>query len=253
MTAERKAQLEQAAAICLEARRNGQRIDNLPAALQAASLEEAYVVQDAMIKAHLPIGGWKIGGPPTADPFFAPMPAAWIAASGSVLKGHHFRAVEAEIAFRLDKDLPPRSTPYTREEILAAIASCHPAIEVLEMAFPKPEGVERFVLFGDMQQHGGFIYGAAFAEWQKQDWADESVTLTVDGAVLMEKKASNPAGTDLVRLLVYLANEGAARTGGLKEGDWITTGSWTGNTPVGESSSVDVKFAHAGAVNLRFA
>jgi 2-keto-4-pentenoate hydratase len=253
MTAERKAQLEQAATICLDARRTGQRIENLPAALQATSLEEAYVVQDTMIKAYLPIGGWKIGGPPTADPFFAPMPAAWIAASGSTLKDHNFRAVEAEIAFRLNKDLPPRSTPYTREEIITAIASCHPAVEVLEMAFSKPEGVEKFVLFSDMQQHGGFIYGAAFADWQKQDWADESVTLTVDGAVLLEKKASNPAGTDLVRLLIYLANEGAARTGGLKKGDWITTGSWTGNTPVSETASVNVKFAYAGEVNLRFA
>jgi len=253
MTAERKDQLQQAANICLDARSTGQRIANLPAALQATSLEEAYVVQDEMIKAYDPIGGWKIGGPPTADPFFAPMPAAWIAASGSTLKGHNFRAVEAEIAFLLGKDLPVRSTQYSREEIIAAIASCHPAIEVLEMAFATAEGVAKFTLFGDMQQHGGFVYGAAFADWKKLDFAQESVTVTVDGVVRAEKTASNPAGTDLVRLLIYLANEGSARTGGLKKGDWITTGSWTGNTPAGADSSVDVAFKHAGAVSLRYA
>jgi 2-keto-4-pentenoate hydratase len=253
MTPERKAQLDQASAICLDARRSGNLIDTLPAALQPQTLEEAYSMQDEMIKAYLPIGGYKIGGPPTADPFFAPLPKAWITTSGSTLKGIRFRAVEAELAFLMGKDLPPRSTPYTREEVIDAVASCHPAIEVLEMAFPTPEGKEKFTLFGDMQQHGGLVYGAAFADWQKLDLAQESVKLIVDGALLMEKTASNPAGTDLVRLLVFLANEGAARTGGLKKGDWITTGSWTGNTPVAAGANVDVKFAHAGDVSLRFA
>jgi 2-keto-4-pentenoate hydratase len=253
MTPERKSQLLQAAAICLQARQTGNTIDNLPAELQPQTLEEAYVMQDEMIKAYLPIGGYKIGGPATADPFFAPMPKAWIAASGSTLKGIRFRAVEAEIGFLIGKDLPPRSTPYSREEIIAAVAQCSPAIEVLEMAFAVPDGKEKFTLFGDMQQHGGFVYGPAFADWQKQDWAQESVKLIVNGETVMEKTASNPGGTDLLRFLVFLANEGAARTGGLKKGDWITTGSWTGNTPVAAGASVDVSFAHAGTVSLRFA
>jgi 2-keto-4-pentenoate hydratase len=252
MTPERKAQMDQAAAICLDARRSGNLIENLPAQLQPQTLEEAYAMQDEMIKAYLPVGGYKIGGPPTADPFFAPLPKAWVSAGGSTLKGIRFRAVEAELAFLIGKDLPPRSTPYSRAEVIDAIASCHPAIEVLEMAFPTPEGKEKFTLFGDMQQHGGLVYGAAFADWQKLDLAQESVKLVIDGKLIMEKTASNPAGTDLVRLVVFLANEGAARTGGLKKGDWITTGSWTGNTVAGANASVDVKFAHAGDVSLRF-
>jgi 2-keto-4-pentenoate hydratase len=56
-----------------------------------------------------------------------------------------------------------------------------------------------------------------------------------------------------MRLLPYLANEGATRTGGLKAGQWITTGSWTGNTPAHHGSLVEVAFAHAGPVGLRFA
>ena len=56
-----------------------------------------------------------------------------------------------------------------------------------------------------------------------------------------------------MRLLPYLANEGAARTGGLKAGQWISTGSWTGNTPAIAGARVDVSFEHAGRVDLRFA
>ena len=56
-----------------------------------------------------------------------------------------------------------------------------------------------------------------------------------------------------MRLLPWLANEGASRTEGLKKGDWITTGSWTGFTQACGGSNADVEFAHAGKVHLRFA
>jgi 2-keto-4-pentenoate hydratase len=253
MTGARREQLEQAANIFLDARRTGELISNLPEMLRPTSLEESYVVQDEMTRAYECIGGWKIGGPPTDIPFFAPMPAAWMAASGSTFKGHRFRGLEAEIAFCIGSDLPPRDTPYTREEVTAAISSCHPAIEILEVALTDIATVEKFVSFGDMQMHGGFVYGPAFADWKTLDFANESVTLAVDGSVRVERTASNPAGTDLVRLLIYLANEGSLRTGGLKKGDWITTGSWTGNTLANENSSVDVNFKHAGRVTVRFA
>jgi len=68
----------------------------------------------------------------------------------------------------------------------------------------------------------------------------------------MERNGSNTGGTDLLRLVLYLANEGVARTGGLKRGGWITTGSWTGNTVASAGSLVKVCFSAAGGVSLRF-
>jgi 2-keto-4-pentenoate hydratase len=99
--------------------------------------------------------------------------------------------------------------------------------------------------------HGGFVYGPSYADWQRIDFTQEHVTLAVDGTVRVERIGSNTSG-DLLRLLPFLANEGAARTGGLKRGDWITTGSWTGNTQASAGSVVDVQFSTAGRVNLRF-
>jgi 2-keto-4-pentenoate hydratase len=55
-----------------------------------------------------------------------------------------------------------------------------------------------------------------------------------------------------MRLLPYLANQGAPRTGGLKAGQWITTGSWTGNTPALPGSQAEASFTHIGRVSLRF-
>jgi 2-keto-4-pentenoate hydratase len=106
-------------------------------------------------------------------------------------------------------------------------------------------------MIADLQMHGAFVYSAAVANWQRIDFSKEHVTLAVDGVVRVERTGSNTSG-DLMRLLPWLANEGAARTGGLKAGQWVTTGSWTGLALGTAGSSVDVRFSTAGEVDLRF-
>jgi len=255
---ERISELHSAAGLLLEARCTAAPLTDLPEALQPVSLDEAAFVQDAIARALEPNGvrAWKIGAPaPDATPLFGPMISAWIADDASVLTEprYRLRGLEAEISFLIGNDLPLRETPYTREEIVAAIESCHPAIEELEAGVTDPLKVARFTMIGDLQMHGGFVHGPAIENWQQIDLAKESVSLAVDGAVRVERTASNPAGTDLLRLVLYLANEGASRTGGLKRGDWITTGSWTGATFGSAGSQVNVRFSTAGSVSLRFA
>jgi 2-keto-4-pentenoate hydratase len=255
MTGPREDILFQAVDTLLDARRTGTPIADLPADLVPLDMPEVYFVQDTMAKAYGPIGGWKIGAPtPEATPIFAPMPAAWIGSSGSTLSGPQwrYRGLEAEIAFLVGEDLPQRDTPYTREEALAAMASCHPAIEVLESAFIDPTQATKFASFADLQMHGGFIYGPAFENWKAADFNAERVVLSVDGVIRVERTGSNTSG-DLLKLIPWLANEGAARTGGLRKGQWITTGSWTGNTPATSDSRVDAEFSTAGRVEVHFA
>ncbi len=255
MTGLREQQLIDAANLLLDARRSATPIAELPAELQPTTMDEAYFVQDTMAVAYEAIGGWKVGAPtPEATPMFAPMPLVWMSPSGSVLSGKtwRYRGLEAEIAFLLGKDLPPRATPYTREEALAAIASCHPVIEVLEAGLADPSVAARLSMVADMQMHGGFVYGPAFAGWESVDFTQEHVTLAVDGSIRVERTGSNTSG-DFLKLIPWLANEGATRTGGLKAGQWITTGSWTGNTLASAGSDVHVKFGTVGEVRLTFA
>jgi len=253
MTGLRETALTAAANTLLDARRTGNTIDELPADLEPTDISEVYFVQDTVAAAFGEVGGWKIGAPtPEATPLFAPMPSAWIAASGSLLAGNRYRGLEAEIAFLVGEDLPPRATPYTREEVVAAMASCHPVIEVLESGLTDPFSAPRLSMLADLQSHGGFIYGPAYADWKSVDFNTEKVTLAIDGVVRVERTGSNTSG-DLVKLLPWLANEGAARTGGLRKGQWITTGSWTGNTLASANDTVDVAFSTVGSVSLRFA
>jgi len=251
MTSLRESQLKQAADLLLAARRTGKTIADLPQELQIENIEEASFVQDLIAAALGPVGGYKIGAPSLADtPAFAPMPAEWIYASGVELPGR-LRILEAEIAFLVGEDLPPRAIPYSREEVFAAMASCHPAIEILETGFTVHTAVTKLIGAADLQFNGAFVYGAAIPNWQSIDWHKERVQLSTNGKVEVDRTGSNTSG-DLLRLPVCLANEGAARTGGLRRGQWITTGSWTGNTPALAGSVVTAEFSNAGHVELRF-
>jgi 2-keto-4-pentenoate hydratase len=254
MTGVREKELIEAANLLMDARRTMTLIADLPEVLRPNSMDEAYFVNALLADVYGEVGGWKIGAMGLEDtPIFAPLPKAWIAPSGAVLsKSHRYRGIEAEIAFVLGEDLPPREIPYSREEVLAAVASCHPVIEELESALLDP-GLPEVKLSkdADLQMHGALVYGPAFAGWRDCDFTKERVTLTVDGVVRAERVGSNASG-DLLRLLPWLANEGAMWTCGLKAGQWITTGNWTGKINALSGSDVDVLFEHAGRVELRF-
>ena len=148
----------------------------LPEEMRPTSTAEAYAVQDMIAEAYGAIGGWKVGAPSAeAAPMFAPMPATGIAPSGTLIRGMRYRGLEAEVAFLLGAFLPARAGEYTREEVLAAVESCHPAIEVLESGLTDPMRAERMSMIGDLQMHGAFVYGAAFPGWRDVDWRRETV------------------------------------------------------------------------------
>src|ERR1700732_4881118 len=75
--------LHQAAELLLEARRTVQPIDDLAPGMAPRTLEEAYYVQDLMLKAIGKAGGWKVGAMSTdGTPFYAPMPLDGFTTSG---------------------------------------------------------------------------------------------------------------------------------------------------------------------------
>lgn len=252
MTGFRESQLLDAVELLLDARRTMTPIDDLPAELRPVSLDEVFFVQDRVREAYGTVAGWKVGASSLeATPMAAPLPLTLIGRSGAT-RGGRLRGLEAEIAFLLKADLPARATPYRDEEVYAAVESCHPAIEILESGLVDPTRPEvKMTMLADLQMSGGLIVGPDCTAWRTVDFHKEHVTLAIDGMIRVEDTGSNTSG-DLLRLLPWLANAGAARTGGLYAGQWITTGSWTGNTLARSASSVDVHFSTVGRVSLRF-
>ncbi len=242
------------AALLLSAWRDPtQKIIAFPAVLAPKDEAGAYHVQRRVAEGLGPIGGWKVGASgPTAPPTCAPMPAAGIHPSPSRVTGSgtSLRGVEAEIAFRLGADLPPRTEPYGRAEVIAAISYCLPAIEVLDSRFTDPDAQDKWALMADLSIHAGFVFGAPAADWQGIDFTRETVRVLVDGQEIKTATA-NPAG-DMIRLIQWLADAGTHWAGGLKAGQYVTCGSWTGKDFVGVSAQVQVEFAHAGSATVEF-
>ncbi len=247
--------MQDAAALLLAARRDpALRLRELPEALRPADKAAAYAIQHEIARSFDGIGGWKVGAPgPDATPLCGALPAAGVVPSPATLlaASSFIRGIEAEVCFRLAADLPPRPAPYSRTEVIAAIASAHPAIEVLESRYLDPDATDAWSNLADTQSHGGFVHAAPVADWQNIDFARETVEQYVDGALQMSR-TGNPAG-DMIRLVAWLANEGATWAGGLKAGQFVTCGSWTGKSVVGPTARVRVHFPSLGEVFLTYA
>jgi 2-keto-4-pentenoate hydratase len=244
---------QDAARLLLKARASGALLPGLPQESAPRTTEAAYAIQQRIMQALGDIGGWKVGAPgPTAEPNCAPMPAAGMARSPAELRTSDFAApfIESEIAFLFRTDLPSRETPYDAAEVSAAIASCHPAIELVQSRFADPEAAGALANLADLIRHGAFIYGEAIEGWQALDFASLAVTQTIEFGPTRHGIA-NPAG-DMTRLMVWLANEGARWAGGLRAGQIVTCGSWTGMTPAGRGQVVTA-FAGLAPVRLRLA
>ncbi len=243
-----------AAALLIAARHDpAQRLPDLPAGLRPADRAAAYAIQRQVAASFTAIGGWKVSPfLPDGPPFCGPLPEAGIRASPATLSSAAFllRGVEAEVSLRLARDLPPRATPYSRDEVADAIGALHPAIEVLQSRFLEPTAVAPLSGLADTQAHGAFVYGAPVASWRGIDLTTERVVQSVDGAV-NATHTGHPGG-DLLGQVAWLANEGSLWAGGLKSGQFVTCGSWTGANLVGPAARVRVVFSTLGAVALDF-
>lgn len=228
------------------------KLAHLPEAMRPADRKQAYAIQHLVAATFSDIGGWKVGAAgPEAPPQCGALPASGFAASPATAHAtHSLRGIEAEVSFRLKADLPPRAAPYTRDEVIAAIGTAHPSIEYLDSRFVDPDAVDAFTGLADTQSHGGFVYGAGKADWHGIDFTKETVEQYVDGTLQMTH-TGNPVG-DMIRLMVWMANEGATWAGGLKAGQFVTCGSWTGKTVVGERAKVRVTYPSLGDVLLDY-
>jgi 2-keto-4-pentenoate hydratase len=225
----------------------------LPDELRPANEAQAYAIQQALSPRLGAIGGWKVGAAgPDAPCTCAPMPVDGFHRAPARLPATTWRGrgVEAEVAVRLGHSLTPRAAPYTRAEVLAAIDTCHPAIEVVQSRFADPAHQDRLSMLADFSAHGCFVYGPEAPGWREVDLAAEAVRLSFQGRHAAGRTA-NPGG-DMVRLIQFLADEGAVWAGGLLAGQFITTGSWTGLTFPEIGETVRAEFDHLGAAELVF-
>lgn len=248
-------QSEAAAALLLSAwGPTGTPFSGFEEALRPRSFEEAYAIQDTVTRARGPWGGWKVGAPSLeATPLCAPMYQAGLVRSPARLRDADYRSrgIEAEVAFTFVRALPPRGPPYGRDEVLSAIGTVHAGLEVVESRYTEPGKLDAFSAAADSQGHRGYVVGPPRLDWRRLELKTLPVSLLVNGQPAVERAGGNTSG-DVFRLLVWLANTGSARLGGLRAGDVVTTGSATGLTVVPPGADVVARFAGLGEAVLAF-
>jgi 2-keto-4-pentenoate hydratase len=221
-----EAEIETAAELLAGARRSGVLIEALP--VTPSSVAEAHQIQDRVAALlQRPIGAFKVSAPPDGEPTRGWVEATTIRASPARMSPADVPhlGVEGETAFRFTRDLPARDEPYTREEI-AEVVTLLPVIEVVSSRFREPLSRPRMDQLADCGINGGLVIGPEMADWSHLDLPNLRVTLIVNGETVLERQGSHPSGDPLGGAVV-LANM-LREAGGLKAGQIVTTGSWTG-------------------------
>jgi 2-keto-4-pentenoate hydratase len=245
--------VEGAAKRLVDARRSRQGAETAGIELQRE--KDAYRVQDAVFAELWPgarAAAWKAGGPSDqVEPTAAPIPAEHVLRSPATVAGAKMRmiGVEAEIAFRLAKDLPPRTRPYSERSIAAAVGEVVVAIELCDTRLADWKGSSGLWKLADFQSNGGLVVGSGTADWQKIDFLQQAVDFRI-GERVAKAKGAHSFGNPF-RLLPWLVKHCAKRGLGLHAGDVITTGAWTGLEIAAVGDEVTARFPGIGEATAR--
>nr|WP_284145304.1 fumarylacetoacetate hydrolase family protein [Xanthobacter aminoxidans] len=154
--------------------------------------------------------------------------------------------MECEFAFLLGRDLPPRETPYTLEEIAEAVAALIPAFEIADGRVP-PEAPGALRL-ADSMGNGAFIPGTPVTDWRALDRAGP-VTLRIDGIEIETGSGARILG-DPLKAVQHLANA-QPLSAPLLAGQIVTTGTATTPVRLEGVGRVEADFGVVGRVAIR--
>jgi len=157
--------------------------------------------------------------------------------------------LEAEIAVRFGRDLLPRPEPYRPDEIRAAIAHLCIAMEVVDSRLADPPSAGPDWRLADHLLNGALILGTPLPDWQDLGLDALPVRVHAGEECLCDRPGIQPLG-DLFHCLPWLIGH----AGGLRAGDVVTTGAWTGMHPIPASASLPlscvVEFTGLGSASL---
>ncbi len=235
----------------LDARRTGRQAIP-PFALKDRAA--VYAIQDGVAAATGPVAGWKVGArTPTAEPNPAPLLAGALLPSPARFdcSAMHMIGVEVEISFRIVRDIAARAEPVEREEALAAVGDAFVGMEIVDTRLADFRNADPEWLLADNQMNHALVVGDPIGNWKSLDWPKLQVSLVVDGKVIVDQKGGLGA-VDPVRPLIWMIDHAVRQRGGIRAGQAITTGSWTGLLYFPPGSHARGEFVGLGAVEASF-
>jgi 2-keto-4-pentenoate hydratase len=255
---------EQAARIIWSTWQANDRVDGLPADCRPSSRQEGYKVQSEVARlSGQALFGWKIAATSQAGQKHIGVDGPL---AGRLLESRTFqtgasvpmvnnlmKVAEAEFAFRMALDLPPRASAYSMQEVLDAVESLHPAIEIPDSRYREFAKVGAAQLIADNACAGYFVLGPATAAgWRPHDLAEHLASAWVNGKLAREGKGANVLG-DPRLALTWIVNELSVVGETLRAGHVVTTGTCLVPVEIAPGDHVVADFGLFGRVEARLA
>ena len=242
--------------------RAGTKFEGLDISQQPRDRAEGYAIQAAIEKySSESLFGWKIAATSEAGqkhinvdgPMAGRILAETVIPDGGTasMAGNEMRVAEPEFAFRMRVDLPARSTPYTLQQVLDAVDTLHPAIEIPDSRFADFVSAGAAQIIADNACAHLFVLGQpATSDWRSLDLVEEKPVVTLRGQQFVGH-GKNVLGDPRVAL-TWLANELRQLGVTLKAGRVITTGTCHPPLPIQSGDFCAVDFGSLGRVSVGF-
>jgi 2-keto-4-pentenoate hydratase len=238
------------------------RLPELPPQCRPADRADGYRIQSALAAfSGQPTVGWKIAATSLAGqqhigvdgPLAGCLLADRVLAEGAPvsLNGNVMRLAEAEFAFGIGKDLPRRGRPYDLDEVLQAVATLQPAIELPDSRYEDVVRVGAAQLIADDACACWLAVGRpSRVNWRALDLSKHEVAAFRNGAAAAEGIGGNVLGDPRIAL-TWLANELQTYGDGLRAGDVVTTGTCIAPVPVEPGDTFRADFGTLGTIEVR--
>jgi 2-keto-4-pentenoate hydratase len=243
--------------------RKGTRRVELPAAMRPSSREQGYEIQSHFLDGSAqPLFGWKIAGTSKAGQRHinvdGPLAGRLLAEKGLPdnatisVAANNMRVAEVEFAFRFGSDLPPQARLYTVDEVLDAVESLHPAIEIPDSRYEDFCAVGAPQLIADNACANLYIIGPATKEdWRDIDLAAHEVSGTLVGKTTTHGIGANALGDPRVAL-AWLVNELSSLGVTAQAGQTVITGTCVTPIAVVAGDKVVADYGIFGKLSVNF-
>jgi 2-keto-4-pentenoate hydratase len=243
--------------------RDGTKLGGFAPAMRPRDRAEGYAIQAELEKqSAAKLFGWKIAATSeagqrhinVAGPMAGRIMSETLIPDGgsAPMAGNAMRVAEPEFAFRMGRDLPPRSATYDVADVLNAVATLHPAIEIPDSRFVDFASAGEAQLIADNACAHLFILGPpTTTNWRVLDLVEEKPIITLSGRRYIGL-GKNVLGDPRVAL-TWLANELRLLGITLRAGEVVTTGTCHPPLPIQSGDHLAADFGALGKVSVGFA
>jgi 2-keto-4-pentenoate hydratase len=242
--------IAKAASLLAAARRSRAPLERLPEDCRPATVDEALAIQEALVRVlGERVAGYKVARLPAGGLAYGAIVGSRVVGSGGHVEARDMPllGMEAEIAFRFVHDMPARERDYTYDEVAGRVIA-FPALEIVATRYVDYQGTPLIERIADFMSNGAFVAGDDQPQWRSLDLVNLPASLTFDEKVIAKRTGGHVTGDPLLPA-IDLVNALRA-TIGVRAGQFVTTGTYTGLNFAAPGQRVTARFQDFAPVSV---